>query len=138
MKAVLLEREKRFLEAWRCFNDGRISMGVVGIFHSQLEILVKSSSGPWVEDSFHYSYMQTVGTPQDFGYLGRLHDQQAALGSRDQVKGVTKVMALRGGGSCAENGIYRTSHRKTPRTLVCAICGHFHTQGPQNERQEGP
>jgi len=49
----------------------------------------------------------TCKTPQGFGYRGRLHDQQAALGFRDQIKGATKVVALRGGSSCAQNGIYR-------------------------------
>jgi hypothetical protein len=74
---------------------------------------------------------KTVGTSEDFGYLGRLHDKQAALGCKDQIKGGATKVALRGGGSCAQDGIYRaSSHRDTPRFRSPwwgAECSHFHT-----------
>ena len=51
---------------------------------------------------------ETIGTSQDFGYLG-LHNQQVALGPRDQINGGATNVALRGGGLCAQNGMDQVS-----------------------------
>jgi len=49
---------------------------------------------------------EIIGTSQDFGYLG-FHDQQAALGPRDKINGGATKVVLRGGGLCAQNGMYQ-------------------------------